>query len=112
MRGEYRLILSALTVGDYLRLGRDALAQDRGAGATCAGSGSSALCHVVDETSGETVGMGRLIGDGGCYFHVVDMAVLPHHQRRGIGAAAAPGRTARPLLVAHSRHELTLTHGE
>jgi GNAT superfamily N-acetyltransferase len=31
------------------------------------------------------VGMGRLIGDGGWYFHVVDMAVLPAHQRRGIG---------------------------
>jgi len=29
--------------------------------------------------------MGRLIGDGGWYFHVVDMAVLPEHQRRGLG---------------------------
>jgi GNAT superfamily N-acetyltransferase len=29
--------------------------------------------------------MGRLIGDGGWYFHVVDMAVLPDHQRRGLG---------------------------
>jgi len=32
-----------------------------------------------------TVGMGRVIGDGGWYFHVVDMAVLPDHQRRGLG---------------------------
>jgi GNAT superfamily N-acetyltransferase len=39
----------------------------------------------VETASGETVGMGRLIGDGGWYFHVVDMAVLPPHQRRGIG---------------------------
>jgi GNAT superfamily N-acetyltransferase len=31
--------------------------------------------------------MGRLIGDGGWYFHVVDMAVLPEHQRRGLGSA-------------------------
>jgi ribosomal protein S18 acetylase RimI-like enzyme len=29
--------------------------------------------------------MGRIIGDGGWYFHVVDMAVLPAHQRRGLG---------------------------
>jgi len=29
--------------------------------------------------------MGRLLGDGGWYFHVVDMAVLPEHQRRGLG---------------------------
>ena len=31
--------------------------------------------------------MGRVIGDGGWYFHVVDMAVLPEHQRRGLGDA-------------------------
>jgi len=31
--------------------------------------------------------MGRIIGDGGWYFHVVDMAVLPDHQRRGLGSA-------------------------
>jgi ribosomal protein S18 acetylase RimI-like enzyme len=31
--------------------------------------------------------MGRLIGDGGWYFHVVDMAVLPEHQRRALGGA-------------------------
>ena len=29
--------------------------------------------------------MGRVIGDGGWYFHVIDMAVLPEHQRRGVG---------------------------
>jgi len=31
--------------------------------------------------------MGRVIGDGGWYFHIVDMAVLPEHQRRGLGDA-------------------------
>jgi ribosomal protein S18 acetylase RimI-like enzyme len=29
--------------------------------------------------------MGRLLGDGGWYFHVVDVAVLPEHQRQGLG---------------------------
>lgn len=29
--------------------------------------------------------MGRIIGDGGWYFHIADMAVLPEHQRRGLG---------------------------
>ncbi|KAL2015033.1 hypothetical protein VTK56DRAFT_6447 [Thermocarpiscus australiensis] len=33
------------------------------------------------------VAMGRIIGDGGWYFHVADMAVLPAHQRRGLGDA-------------------------
>ena len=33
----------------------------------------------------EPVGMGRVIGDGGCFFQVVDSAVLPAHQGRGLG---------------------------
>jgi GNAT superfamily N-acetyltransferase len=33
----------------------------------------------------EYIGMGRIISDGGWYFHVVDIAVLPEHQRKGIG---------------------------
>lgn len=33
------------------------------------------------------VAMGRIIGDGGWYFHVADMAVLPEHQRKGLGDA-------------------------
>jgi ribosomal protein S18 acetylase RimI-like enzyme len=29
--------------------------------------------------------MGRVIGDGGWYFHIADMATLPEHQGRGLG---------------------------
>ncbi|WP_426139553.1 GNAT family N-acetyltransferase [Pseudomonas sp. DWP3-1-2] len=31
------------------------------------------------------VGMGRVIGDGGCFFQVVDIAVLTEHQGKGLG---------------------------
>ncbi|KAL2860826.1 GNAT family N-acetyltransferase [Aspergillus lucknowensis] len=31
------------------------------------------------------VAMGRIISDGGWYFHIADMAVLPEHQRKGLG---------------------------
>lgn len=31
------------------------------------------------------VGMGRIVGDGGCNLEVVDIAVHPEYQRRGIG---------------------------
>lgn len=34
---------------------------------------------------GEVIGMGRIIGDGGCFFIVVDIAVAPAHQGRGLG---------------------------
>lgn len=33
----------------------------------------------------KAIGMGRLIGDGGCFFQVVDIAVDPRHQGQGLG---------------------------
>ncbi len=29
--------------------------------------------------------MGRVVGDGGCFYQVVDIAVLKEHQGRGLG---------------------------
>ena len=72
----------------YLRLRQEAgLSPRTREQAVAALPGSWAACHVVEEGDGEVVGMGRLLGDGGFYFHVVDMAVLPDHQRRGLGDA-------------------------
>lgn len=34
---------------------------------------------------GVAIGMGRVIGDGGTAFQVVDIAVLPDHQGKGLG---------------------------
>ena len=34
---------------------------------------------------GEIVGMGRIVGDGGCFHFVVDIAVVPELQGRGLG---------------------------
>ena len=34
---------------------------------------------------GQVIGMGRVIGDGGSFFIVVDIAVLPAHQGSGLG---------------------------
>jgi predicted N-acetyltransferase YhbS len=31
------------------------------------------------------IGMGRVIGDGGLNYDIVDMAVHPDHQRQGLG---------------------------
>jgi ribosomal protein S18 acetylase RimI-like enzyme len=42
---------------------------------------------VKSKDSGTVVGMGRIVGDGGWYFHIVDMAVHPDHQRKGLGDA-------------------------
>jgi GNAT superfamily N-acetyltransferase len=86
MRPGYRLADGPPTVADYLLLReRAGLSPKRQDQAEAALGGSWAAVHVVHEADGSTVGMGRVLGDGGWYFHVVDMAVLPEHQRRGLG---------------------------
>jgi ribosomal protein S18 acetylase RimI-like enzyme len=88
MHEGYRLVSGAPSVRDYLALReRAGLSPKRADQVAAAVGGSWAAVHVVHEASGDTVGMGRVLGDGGWYFHVADMAVLPEHQRRGIGDA-------------------------
>jgi GNAT superfamily N-acetyltransferase len=84
----YRLVAGPPAVADYVLLrDRAGLSPKREDQAGAAITGSWAAVHVLHEVDGTTVGMGRLLGDGGWYFHVVDMAVLPEHQRRGLGDA-------------------------
>ncbi|QEU96781.1 GNAT family N-acetyltransferase [Streptomyces kanamyceticus] len=40
---------------------------------------------VVLHHEGEPIGMGRIIGDGGTAFQIVDICVHPAHQGRGLG---------------------------
>lgn len=40
---------------------------------------------VVLEHEGVAIGMGRVIGDGGTAFQITDVAVLPEHQKQGLG---------------------------
>lgn len=37
------------------------------------------------DATAEVVGMGRIVGDDGCFYQVVDVAVDPPHQGQGIG---------------------------
>ncbi|KAJ8075140.1 hypothetical protein AAF712_011599 [Marasmius tenuissimus] len=43
--------------------------------------------HSSGASESEIVAMARIIGDGGWYFIVADMAVLPEHRRKGLGEA-------------------------
>lgn len=49
--------------------------------------GLSNTLHSVSVKNGdhEYIGMGRLVGDGGCFCQVVDICVLPAWQGKGIG---------------------------
>jgi GNAT superfamily N-acetyltransferase len=45
----------------------------------------NSLFSVVVERAGTVIGMGRIIGDGGKFFYIQDVAVLPQLQGQGIG---------------------------
>jgi GNAT superfamily N-acetyltransferase len=84
----YALVVGAPDVDSYLNLRASAgLTPRRRDQAVAALPGSWAAVHVTHEQSAASVGMGRVIGDGGLNFEVVDMAVLPEHQRLGLGDA-------------------------
>lgn len=40
---------------------------------------------VLIRFAGEVIGMGRVVGDGGCFFQIVDIVVHPDHQGKGLG---------------------------
>lgn len=46
---------------------------------------SRSLFSVVLERDGEAVGLGRVVGDGGVYFYVQDVIVLPELHGQGFG---------------------------
>jgi ribosomal protein S18 acetylase RimI-like enzyme len=72
----------------YLNLRRaTSLSPKTPAQAAAAHQGSWYAVYVRHEPTETIVGMGRVIGDGGWYFHIADMAVLPDHQRNGLGDA-------------------------
>ena len=50
--------------------------------------------------NGAPVGMGRIIGDRGLFYQVVDIAVLPEHQGRGLG------KTIMAEIVAYIAREV------
>lgn len=43
------------------------------------------MVALRESNANALIGMGRIIGDGGCFYHVVDIAVRPTHQGKGFG---------------------------
>ena len=60
----------------------------------------NSLCATVVRLDGELVAMGRVVGDGGRNFEIVDVAVHPDHQRRGLGTRIM--RALRDWLDEHA----------
>lgn len=81
---EYKLVVRNPTVEEYCALRAGAGLSPRSE-AIVRIALPNTLFAVVIEDRGSAVGMGRVVGDGGTVFQVADIAVLPEHQRCGLG---------------------------
>jgi GNAT superfamily N-acetyltransferase len=81
---QYALVPRIPSIAEYRDLRRLSGLSEKTENA--AQRGLPATLHaVVVETSGVAIGMGRVIGDGGTAYQLVDIAVLPEHQGHGLG---------------------------
>lgn len=84
MSTDYTLLRQTPSVQTYRHLRQQAGLSDKSD--TAAARGLRQTLFAVQLLQGEeVVGMGRVIGDDGCFYQVVDIAVLPAHQGRGLG---------------------------
>lgn len=113
MHPDYDLTLSPPPLADYLRLRADSgLSPVTEAQGEPPLVNSWAWVHVRHRASGEVVAMGRVIGDGGWYFHIADMATLPEHQKKGLGQAVLEALLAKIREDAPPRPYVTLMADE
>ncbi|ETS82566.1 hypothetical protein PFICI_04442 [Pestalotiopsis fici W106-1] len=83
---DYILVEGYPSVGDYVHLRTaSGLTPKNAEQASAAIQGSWYGVWAAEASSPDrAVAMGRIIGDGGWYFLVADMATLPEHQRKGL----------------------------
>jgi ribosomal protein S18 acetylase RimI-like enzyme len=83
MEQTYSCLLEIPSIDDYLRLRRNAGLTPRSAAAAEAGLPNT-VAGVVVKLGSLAVGMGRTVGDG-LFYQLVDIAVEPAHQGKGLG---------------------------
>ena len=81
---DYELIAGTPAVGDYRRLRRVSGLSEKTQAAAEAGLPNTWFAVTIRH-EGQVIGMGRVIGDGGTAFQIVDIAVEPAHQGKGLG---------------------------
>jgi len=86
MEDGYNLVVGIPSVEDYCRLRVSAGLSPKSKEAAAAGLPNT-LFGVLVLKEDRVIGMGRVIGDGALFYQVVDIAVEPEHQRRGLGKA-------------------------
>ncbi len=89
----YQLEYETPAVDDYIRIRLAAGLSRKSVEAASIGLPNT-ICGVVIYHADEPVGMGRVVGDGGCFFEIVDIAVVPEHQKQGLGDMIMSGLMA------------------
>ncbi|MDM1408034.1 GNAT family N-acetyltransferase [Myroides sp. DF42-4-2] len=84
---NYQVIYQNIDVHTYCNLRVQSGLSPKTPEAATIGLRNSLCCVAVldGENNNEIIGMGRLVGDGACHCQVVDICVLPAHQKRGLG---------------------------
>lgn len=80
----YSLVFETPSVKTYQALRVGAGLSGKSDEAAARGLPNTLFAVLIIQES-QPVGMGRVIGDGGCFYQVVDIAVLKEHQGRGLG---------------------------
>lgn len=81
---KYRIIEDQIPVEIYQKLRIESGLSGKTEEASQIGLKNS-IYSVMIADEDKPIGMGRIIGDGGCFCQVVDICVLPAYQGKGIG---------------------------
>ena len=73
------------SVAEYCQMRIDAGLQPKSHEAASIGLPKSVFGVSVRDDQGRLIAMGRLVGDGGCFVQVCDIAVHPSYQGQGLG---------------------------
>lgn len=98
---NYSIRIDIPEVDEYLALRKVCGLSDRGKDASKIGLSNSIYSVIIRRSADqELVGMGRLIGDGGTSYQIVDIAVHPSEQGKGLA------KNIMQLLMTHIENEV------
>lgn len=82
---DYQLLIGTPSIEDYRRLREIAGLSPKSQEAAEKGLPNTLYAATIRFQENETVAMGRVVGDNGCFYQIVDIAVDPSHQGNGLG---------------------------
>lgn len=104
---DYPLLEQIPEVAEYRALRELAGLSTKTLEAAQLGLPNTLLAAVVRDGK-QLIAMGRVIGDGGCNFEVVDIAVHPDYQRQGLGTRIMDSLMTRLRTIAPSSAYVSL----